>query len=88
MTKAPLHLTEEQSAIVASLSNPGFVLMGRITREQYDGTNADSSGAYVLEIGAVKESALPLMRAAILEANNPAKTKRKKAQTKTHRLDE
>jgi hypothetical protein len=67
----PLHLTPEQAAIAESLKAPGFVLLERITRETFDGSNVKTSGAYVLELGAAKEAALPLMREAIALANNP-----------------
>ena len=74
-----LPLTQEQAAALLPLIQPGRVLLGRITRETYDGANAATCGRLMLEAGAVDEAAIPGMREAIREANNPKPAKRRKA---------
>ena len=63
-----LILTAQQVAIVLEHMQPGRVLLGRILRQPFDGTNAEVSGALVLEFGHVPEASLPNLRAAITKA--------------------
>lgn len=73
-----LALTPEQCAIVAPQMRVGFALLRRVTREQYDAAknNIETSGQIVIELGAVKESALPALREAIAKAQRPKPKKR------------
>lgn len=78
--KLRLTLTPEQAAQVTPHMRAGFALLGRIMPEPYTGAgaNAATSGRLSLELGAVKESALPSLRDAIRKANEPAKKSKKK----------
>ncbi len=63
-----LILTPEQAAQITPHMRPGFALIGRIAREMFDGTNAGTSGRFVIELGTVAEIALPALRLAIQRA--------------------
>jgi hypothetical protein len=63
-----LPLSPEQAQIAESLAQPGFVLIGRIIREPYNGANVETSGRWSVELGAVPEAALPALRDAISRA--------------------
>jgi len=49
------------------------VLLGRVLREPFDGTNAEMCGRLQIELGCVPESSLPRLRANIAKANRPRK---------------
>ena len=74
-----LALSPEQVAAVSPQMRPGFALLGRITREGFDGTNAATSGTLILELGTIPTASLPALRDAIRKATAPAPTKRKRA---------
>jgi hypothetical protein len=63
-----LRLTREQTAIIAPDLRFGFVLLGRIIREPFDGSNGATSGSLMLEYGSVPEASLPALRQAIRDA--------------------
>ena len=50
-----LVLTDSQAALVLPLMQPGRVLLGRVMREPFDGTNAATCGRLILELGTVPE---------------------------------
>jgi len=68
-----LQLTAEQAAEIEPHMRIGFALLGRVTRRQFDGTNSDTCGALMIEIGPVPESSLPSLRDAIRAAAKPAR---------------
>jgi hypothetical protein len=70
--------TPEQAAILTPQLIPGRALLGRVTCERFDGSNPETAGRLIIELGAVPEMALPALRDAITKANKP-KGKRKKA---------
>lgn len=73
-----LALTAAQAAQLAPHLRPGTALLGRVSREPFNGTNGDTSGALTLELGTVPEASLPALREAIRMATGPApKVKRK-----------
>jgi hypothetical protein len=57
---------------------PGRVLLGKVGREMFNGSNSESCGRLLLELGSVKESSLPRLRAAIIAEDKPAKARRGK----------
>ena len=69
-----LPLTTDQAAQIESHLHPGTVLLGRIHREQFDGSNADTSGALVIVFTSIPSERLDAVRAAI--AGQPAKPHR------------
>lgn len=73
--RAELVLTLEQTAAIALLMRPGRVVLGRVMREPFNGTNATTCGRFTLELGTVPEVALPALREAIRTATNPAPVK-------------
>lgn len=75
-------LTMEQSALVAELDGVGVVILGRLVREVFDGTNAATSGRWLLEAGTVPAAAIEPMRAAVRIASLPPK-RPKRARKKT-----
>lgn len=66
-----LTLTMEQATQLAPMIQPGRALIGRISREWFDGSNAATGGRLTLEVGSVPESSLPALREAIQRANAP-----------------
>jgi hypothetical protein len=73
-----LTLTAEQSAALAPQLISGRALLGRVTREVFTGTNAETAGRLIIELGAVPETALPALREAIAKANRPKPAKKGK----------
>lgn len=57
-----LHLTPDQSAAIRPHMRPGTTLLALITREMFDGANADRSGALTIQFGAVPNSVVELIR--------------------------
>jgi hypothetical protein len=74
-----LTLTPEQAALLTPQLLPGRALLGRVTREAFMGTNAETAGRLIIELGAVPETALPALRAAIVKANAPKPAKKARA---------
>ena len=74
--KARVVLTTEQAEdlgpLLASLSllPPGARLLGEIRREPFDGTNADTSGRWVLTCGVVSNEQCQRMRDAYAKATS------------------
>ena len=64
-------LTAEQSALVQADWKVGFVLLGKIGREQFDGANATTCGRFELEVGFVPESSLQALRNAVRKSRDP-----------------
>ena len=77
--RAEIVLTSEQAAVIERLLSPGLVVLGRVMREPFDGTNATTSGRLTLELGTVPESSLPALRDAIRTATAPGLAKRKRS---------
>ncbi len=73
-------LTADQSAQIADSMLPNLTLIGRVMREQFDGTNATTCGRLVLEVGTVPTSTLPALREAIRKAKKPAAKRPRKGQ--------
>lgn len=73
-----LHLTQTQVDAMRPFLKPGQTLLARIGREIFDGRNADTSGSPYVEFGPVPDASLPSLREAVRNANNPAKSKRRK----------
>ena len=71
-----LELTPAQAAQIEPHLRPGLALLGRVTREQFDGSNSATCGTLTLELGIVPEASLPALREAIRTATHPAKPKR------------
>lgn len=67
-----LTLTDSQRATVSDALRPGTVLLARITREQFDDSNAAESGRLVVEFAAVRESILPDLRALVKRHHIPS----------------
>ena len=67
-----LTLTADQASQIEPHLRPGWTLLGKIGREQFTGTNPQTSGALVLELGRVPEAALPALREAIRKATGQA----------------
>lgn len=63
-----LILTPEQTAQIEPHLIPDRALLGRVTREQYDPQQPVTAGRLIMELGAVRESALPALRLAIGKA--------------------
>jgi hypothetical protein len=78
-----LRLTHSQVAELAAHLRSGIVLLARIDREVFDGTNVDSSGTPFIEFGSVPASSLNALRNAIREANKPGPEKAKRAARKS-----
>ena len=74
-----LALSFAQAAQIAPHLRPGFALLGRITREGFDGTNPQSSGRLTIELGNVPTASLPALRDAIRKATAPAPKRKAKA---------
>jgi hypothetical protein len=72
-----LPLTPAQAAQIEPHLRPGWTMLGKVEREPFSGTNAETCGRLVLELGSVPASALPRLRDAIRAATAPAKPKRK-----------
>lgn len=66
-----VNLTAEQRLEIELHMQPGRVLIAKLTREQFDGRNAATSGTLYLEFGTVPEIAMPALREAIHRATNP-----------------
>lgn len=64
-------LTAGQTATIEPLLRPGLVVIGKVMREPFDGTNAATSGRLTIELGPVPEVALPKLREAIRRAQEP-----------------
>ena len=73
-----LILTIAQAAQTEPHLKHGWTMLGRITREGFDGSNAETSGALILELGSVPTASLPALRAAIRTATAPAPAKAKR----------
>ena len=74
-----LPLTLAQAAQIEPHLRPGFVMIGRVMREQFDGGNAATCGTLMLKLGSVPEASLPALREAIRTATSsaPVKPRRK-----------
>lgn len=57
-----LTLTPDQRSEITSRMKPGFTMIARITREQFDGTNPNSAGQFAIEFGLVPDAAIPAIR--------------------------
>lgn len=60
-----LTLTDSQRATVADAMQPGAVLLARITREQFTGGNAETSGQLQIEFVAVSDAAIAELRSIV-----------------------
>ena len=66
--RAEIILTAGQTAVIEPLLRLGFVVLGRVMREPFDGSNAGTSGRLIIEFGPVPKAALPKLREAIRRA--------------------
>lgn len=73
-----LGLTALQIAELEAHLRPGIVLLARIDRESFAGTNAETSGRPFIEFGSVPASSLPALREAVKNANTPKVKKQRK----------
>ena len=53
----------------------GWTLLGKVEREQFTGSNGETSGRLTIELGRVPTASLPALRAAIAGESPPAKRK-------------
>lgn len=60
-----LQLTESQSSAIRPHLRPGTTLLAVITREPFDGANAEQSGALTIQFGPVSNAALAVVRKAL-----------------------
>lgn len=72
-----LRLSPSQIAELLPFLRPGEVLLARIDREVFDGTNPTTSGTPFIEFGSIPASSLGALRNAVREANKPAPEKAK-----------
>ena len=72
-----LELTIQQAAKLTAHSKPGFTMLGKIEREAFSGSNAETAGRLLLEVGNVPTASLPALREAIRTATTTTKPKRK-----------
>jgi hypothetical protein len=76
-----LTFTPEQAALLTPQLIAGRALLGRVTRERFDGSNPETAGRLIIELGTVPELALPALRDAITKANKPKTGKKRKGAT-------
>ncbi len=72
-----LPLTAEQLTALAAFQQPGFVLLARLDRETFNGSNAATSGTMRLLCTSIPDDRLAAVRAAIAGEKPPAKRKAK-----------
>jgi hypothetical protein len=72
-------LTAEQQAAIEPHMRPGFTIIGKVEREQFEGTNVATTGTLRIELGTVPTIALPALREAIRTATAPAPERTRKA---------
>jgi hypothetical protein len=65
-------VTADQAAQIEPHLRHGWTLLGKIEREGFNGTNGETCGRLVIELGSVPTSALPRLREAIRNATAPA----------------
>lgn len=71
-----LPLTDGQVAEIEAHLPPGRVLIIALSREVFDGTNADNSGRRCLEFASIPQKALPAVREAVKKASAPREKKK------------
>lgn len=71
-----LAFTAQQAEALRPLLQVGDALLGRVRFRPFDG-DLTRCGEIEIELGSVPEKALPLLRAAVIEARNPKQKKRR-----------
>lgn len=77
-----LELTPSQAAQIAPHLLPGIVMLGRVDREAFTGTNAGTCGTLTMIFASIPTERIEAVRAAIAGTPAPAEAARKARRAK------